>query len=60
MMLKILNPELDLSYEAELDLIHILRDLCRQYDMCYHEISDGLGPTWASIVLVAREIVRRG
>ncbi|RLG68596.1 MAG: hypothetical protein DRO11_08865 [Methanobacteriota archaeon] len=58
-MIRVLNPNYDLSQESDLELAETMKELCETYVMCRHEISTATCDVWASIVRVAEEIVRR-
>ena len=58
-MIRVLNPDYDLTSESDLELAETMKELCEVYIMCRHEISTATCDVWASIVRVAEEIVRR-
>jgi len=58
-MQQMLNPKYDLKMISNEELAEIMRQLCDNYDMCYHDISTATLDVWASIIRVAKEIVDR-
>jgi hypothetical protein len=57
--IRILNKDYDLSCISDIELADIMQTQCDVYDMAYHEMSTAILEVWASVVRIAKEIVKR-